>query len=463
MVVPHAASLLLPGALLAEKYRIERELGRGGMGIVYLARHVALDQSVAIKVLVGRGAEDATRFLREARAAAKLGSEHVARVTDVGAAEGIGPYMVMEYLVGSDLGQVLATGGPLSLIAAVDAIVEAAEALAEAHASGIVHRDLKPANLFLARRSDGTEVIKIIDFGISKITELTDATPVLTQTRALMGSPYYMAPEQLRSARDVDGRADVWSLGVALYELLSGRRPFQGATMGAVFARVLETSPPPLSRERADVPVEVSDAVDRCLQRDPNERFQHMGELALTLAPFGSARAHAAAGRACSFPTFPGRPASIPAGAADSRASSRQLPETLSERRSVRLGPLRIAALGALVIGVGVALVGIGFALARRGQSAGRANPSPPVAALRAASAPVTTAEPAVTPLSSDETAVTPVAPSSIAGSVSAPSASAPSTDAAPPRASVSRPRPRKAAGVAPSSAPSALDLDRRR
>ena len=226
-----------PGDVLAGKYRVERVLGSGGMGVVVAAMHLTLQERVALKFLLPEGAkkeETVTRFLREARAAAKIKSEHVARVSDVGTLESGAPYLVMEYLDGSDLSALLRRDGPLPPRDAVEYVLQACEALAEAHAVGIVHRDLKPANLFLARHAGGAPRIKVLDFGISKLTardpSMPPDDPSMTRTRAWLGSPLYMSPEQMRSARDVDTRTDIWALGVILYELLSGKPPFDGET-----------------------------------------------------------------------------------------------------------------------------------------------------------------------------------------------------------------------------------------
>mgnify|MGYP001062724726 FL=1 len=217
-----------PGDLLAGKYRIERVLGRGGMGVVVSAVHEALDERVALKFLLPEALanqEAVQRFLREARAAVKIRSEHVARVTDVGTLESGAPYMVMEYLDGVDLARYLESRGPLPVPEAVEYMLQACEALAEAHALGIVHRDLKPANLFRIERVDGTPSIKLLDFGISKVIAHQVA---LTQTSSMLGSPLYMAPEQMTSSKHVDARADVWALGIILFELVTGEPPFQG-------------------------------------------------------------------------------------------------------------------------------------------------------------------------------------------------------------------------------------------
>src|SRR3954454_18638740 len=216
------------GRVLAGKYRIERVLGRGGMGVVVAAHHIHLDEKVAIKFLLPEAVANAEvlgRFVREARAAVRIKSEHVARVSDVGTLEGGEPYMVMEYLEGSDLAEWLLQRGALPVEQAVEFLLQASEAIAEAHALGIVHRDLKPANLFVVRRADGLLSIKVLDFGISKVTDASMAAGAATSTLALMGSPLYMSPEQMESARTADARSDIWSLGVILYELLTGACP----------------------------------------------------------------------------------------------------------------------------------------------------------------------------------------------------------------------------------------------
>src|SRR5271154_7216063 len=217
-MAPLGSAPVREGDLLAGKYRVERVLGAGGMGIVVAARHIELDQLVAIKFVRDEAiaSEDAVqRFLREARSAVKLKSEHVARVLDVGKLESGAPYMVMEYLEGSDLGKVLQDQGPVSLDCAADWILQAGEAVAEAHGAGIVHRDLKPENLFLSRAVGGAPKVKVLDFGVSKaVRGSSGELSGLTRTRAMLGSPLYMAPEQMRSSRDVSPSADVWALGV---------------------------------------------------------------------------------------------------------------------------------------------------------------------------------------------------------------------------------------------------------
>ena len=287
-----------PGDVLAGKYRVERLLGSGGMGVVVAAIHLELGQRVAVKFLLPdlvRHAEASVRFLREARAAVKIQSEHVARVIDVGRLENGAPYMVMEYLEGRDLAGVLQDRRPVRVESAVQYVLEACEAIAEAHASGIVHRDLKPSNLFLALRSDGTESIKVLDFGISKLVVENDGSfqPGLTSTSALMGSPLYMSPEQMKSARGVDARTDIWALGAILYELLAGFPPFNGESMPAICAAILIEEPKPLVQIRSDVPPELQAVVARCLAKIPDYRFPHVGELAAALLPFAPRRSRA--------------------------------------------------------------------------------------------------------------------------------------------------------------------------
>jgi serine/threonine-protein kinase len=287
------------GDVLAEKYRVERVLGAGGMGVVVAALHLELDERVAVKFLlpeIGENSNAAARFMREARAAARIKSEYVARVIDVGRLATGAPYMVMEYLEGRDLAALVAAG-PLAVEDAADYVIQACHAMAEAHAAGIVHRDLKPANLFLAQRPDGTRVIKVLDFGISK-TALGD-TPdaALTKTSTMMGSPYYMSPEQMRSARDVDHRTDIWSLGVILFELLSGRPPFQGDSLPELITSILTDSPPSLVGLRPELPHALESVVLRCLQKSRDLRVKDVGELTRALLPFGSRRSRYTAER----------------------------------------------------------------------------------------------------------------------------------------------------------------------
>jgi serine/threonine-protein kinase len=285
-----------PGEVLAGKYRVERILGAGGMGVVLAAWHVVLERRVAVKFLLPAAAalpEAGARFLREAKAAAALEGEHVARVLDVGTLETGAPYMVLEYLSGDDLGAVLKARGPLPVGEAVDLFLQVVEAMAEAHARGIVHRDLKPKNIFLTRRPDGAPLAKVLDFGLSKILHAGEGPKdaSLTATDLIIGSVHYMSPEQIRSLKYADARTDIWALGVIFYEMLAGRRPFTGESFPAVTAAVIADAPATLAAFRPDIPGAIDALVGRCLEKDPARRVQTVTELARGLAPFGSARA----------------------------------------------------------------------------------------------------------------------------------------------------------------------------
>jgi serine/threonine protein kinase len=287
------------GDVVAGKYEVERILGVGGMGIVVAARHKQLQELVAIKLLHPDSAMDGeavARLLREARATISVKSEHVVRVHDVGTLDSGSPYILMEYLTGVDLSELVRTNGFLPVADAVDYVLQAGEAIAEAHARGIVHRDLKPSNLFLSRRPDGSPLVKVLDFGISKALVMEDSGPggtaaqiSLTATKAVFGSPMYMSPEQVRSAKRVDERTDIWALGVILHELLTAASPFSGETMPGVLASISADEPEPLRRRRPDAPPEIELAIACALVKDPNERTQSVLALGRMLAPFASA------------------------------------------------------------------------------------------------------------------------------------------------------------------------------
>jgi serine/threonine-protein kinase len=266
------------------------------MGVVVSARHLQLGQVVAIKLLTlppdeDRRDEAIARFLHEAQAAAKLQSDHVVRIYDVGQLENGLPFMVMELLSGTDLGSMLDKRGALPEREAVDLVLQACAGVAEAHRMGIVHRDLKPSNLFVTTRSDGLPLLKVLDFGISK--QLTDpgsgeAVPTFTNTRTLMGSPNYMSPEQIRDARRVDGRTDVWALGIILQELVTDAPVFRGESFPGICAAIVADAPMPVRTMAPDVSATLETVIARCLEKDPQRRFQSIAELVGALAALGS-------------------------------------------------------------------------------------------------------------------------------------------------------------------------------
>jgi eukaryotic-like serine/threonine-protein kinase len=277
------AGLPKPGDLIAGKYRIERVVGRGGMGTVFAARHGELGQSVAIKVLHSVAPTAAARFQREAKISAHLSSEHIARVFDFGTSEGV-PFLVMEYLAGEDLSSVIARGTVRPDLA-VEYAQQICAALSEAHAAGIVHRDLKPSNVFVVQRPDGSPCLKILDFGISKrkLGGTDEKSQDLTNAHVVLGSPAYMSPEQLRHSKDVDARGDIWSLGILMYELLTGKRPFQAWSLAALSAAIAADSPRPPSALNPNVPGSLDRIVMRCLKKDASERFASAAEVSEAL------------------------------------------------------------------------------------------------------------------------------------------------------------------------------------
>ncbi len=294
---------IAPGRVIDGKYLIERELASGGVGVVVLATHLELGQRVAIKFLHSHRLSDAAvveRFKREARLAASIRSSHVVRIHDVGTLEDGAPYMVMEYLEGEDLGAVLARCGPISVDVAIDWILQACEALMEAHALGIVHRDLKPENLFLAKTGVHSSIVKIVDFGISKVHEDPSGTSAparvlgsarsarMTEENERFGTPVYMSPEQLASSTNVDARSDIWSLAVVLFELLTADLPFEGHDLTSLLSNVLTSSPVPIRRKRPDVSPAIESILLACLARDRNHRPAGVAELAGMLAPFAT-------------------------------------------------------------------------------------------------------------------------------------------------------------------------------
>jgi serine/threonine-protein kinase len=284
-------ALFKEGDVLANRYVVDGVLGQGGMGIVLSAVDKNLRRPVALKLMLPGAAAlpgFADRFLSEAVAAAKLNSVHAVAIHDFAKLDNGAPYIVMERLYGEDLGATLARQGALPMDEAVDYVLQACEALGEAHALGIVHRDLKPANLFVAETGRGVRVVKILDFGIARllVSSALHADQQKTQGQ-ILGTPLYMSPEQRLGSSDVDARADIWALGVVLYELIAGHPPFTAEDQATLQRKVLEGAPVPLSEARAGVPAALSDAVMTCLEKAPARRHRDVAGLARALAPFG--------------------------------------------------------------------------------------------------------------------------------------------------------------------------------
>lgn len=454
------------GDVLAGKYRVESVLGSGGMGVVVAAVHVELNQRVALKFLLPHALESgeaASRFLREARAAVKIDSEHVARVLDVGRLENGAPYMVMEYLEGTDL-SLHPRGAELAIEEAIDFVLQACAAMAVAHAAGIIHRDLKPANLFVTKRPDGSNLLKVLDFGISKMSVL-EASAILTNSQAIMGSPLYMSPEQGQSARNVDARTDIWSLGVILYELLTGDAPFPGESLGEVLSAVITLTPKSIRAVRPEVPEALERAVFRALEKPVERRFQNIGELSAALVEFAPARSQLLHDRVSGVmsraglssvpppPSLPARPSSLPVARDPAPAISATDTNWVgqSKGRPHRLKfPLLIGAAAASALLIAGAWFVLGGA-ERAARSSQVASVHPVAAASAPPSAP-SRAEPAlVQPAPSS-------APIASAETEAAPSASAqsPSRSKAAPRAANSLSAPPAVPAFAAAPAPAA-------
>jgi len=280
------------GDVLAGKYRIEDVLGEGGMGEVFRASHIGLDQKVAVKALLpyaARNEEHVARFEQEAKTLAMLRSDHVARVFDVGKHDNGLPYMVLELLDGSDLSAFVEKRGPLPVDEACDLALQLCAGLADVHAAGIIHRDLKPSNVFVVPQADGANVVKLLDFGISKF----HGAATMTRTTTVMGSPGYMSPEQMRSTKDVDERADIWALGAILYELLTARPAFVAENAPSLCLKIASDDPDPPRSLRSEIPQGLERVLLTCLEKSADERYGSVAEVAEALAPFASPRMRA--------------------------------------------------------------------------------------------------------------------------------------------------------------------------
>ena len=360
------------GQVIANKYQVEGVLGEGGMGVVVSAWHLGLEQRVAIKLLLHhmRQADSSAleRFQREARAAARIRSEHVCRVIDTGNLDDGTPFLVMEYLEGADLADELLRRGRFEVAEAVRYIREACLALHQAHEAGVIHRDLKPANLFLVQRPDGTRMIKVLDFGVSKSLSGTGSPNLtLTKTSALVGSPIYMSPEQLNSSRDVDGRTDLWALGTILYELVAGRTPFYGETIPQLVNAVLNTEPEPFSSLNISVPAGLELVIRRALSKPRDGRYATAMELYEALGPYSSDRPGSISGTT-ERAVLPTRSMSLEHAAPVTPAVVSAPPPNAKKRR------LPVAALVLLLIGA----AGLAAFLSRRAPGEGsEPGPSP--------------------------------------------------------------------------------------
>ena len=426
---------VLVGQVVAGKYRIDSVIGEGGMGYVVVAYHLQLDTKVAIKLLraeMATNAEAVERFAREARAAVRITSPHVARVFDVGQLESGAPYMVMEFLEGGDLSSLIQKRGPLPIQEAVDYLLQACEAIAEAHAAGIVHRDLKPANLFCARRADGSVTVKVLDFGISKLTGGAAGALNHTKTTAIMGSPFYMSPEQMESTRGVDIRTDIWGLGIILYELVTGKTPFEGNTMPEVCLRIATQQPAPLRSLRMDAPAALELAILRCLEKDREKRYGNVARLAVALRDFASSRGRQSVDTIMRTMEAAGQPALSTAPAA-TLPTEPAPPPGVGARTMEPLGQTHIPMQGgkgktlAIALGVG-GLVVIGIIALRLAQSsstgpaagAALSSSSPVAAPAASAPTPAATATAETRPAASAVPSEPSPAPSATAAAVTA-------------------------------------------
>jgi serine/threonine-protein kinase len=361
---------VLQDAQFQRKYAIERELGVGGAGVVVCARHLELDERVAIKFLLSghENPEAVARFRREARAANRVRSEHVVRIIDVTTTDSGIPYVVMEYLEGTDLERMLleSPDRQLPVRDAIEFVLQACEALAECHAIGIVHRDLKPSNLFCIQGADGLPCIKVLDFGISKLGPLT-IDGAMTGRHAIIGSPRYMPPEQFDSPADVDRRSDIWALGIILYELVTGQVPFIGKTLIAIWESVKRDVPREIGELRCDAPRPLGPIVMRCLEKDPSSRYENVAELAKALLPLAPEHSRSTVARIVRIVESPGvttEALALPTSGRPSSAAGTSLSLAPASRRP---RPWRVVGLSLPLI---AAAIGVAIPVANRWREA---------------------------------------------------------------------------------------------
>jgi serine/threonine-protein kinase len=413
----------LVGSVVAGKYRIDRVLGRGGMGAVFSATNATIGKRVALKFLTREAARDKSatlRFQREAEAAGIIESEHIVHVFDSGTSEDGLPFLVMELLAGEDLRTRLQREGLLPIRDAVDIATQVLRGLVRAHAAGIIHRDLKPENVFLCRRDDGSTLAKIVDFGISKLSH-GRAAKTLTRRGTVLGTAYYMAPEQAQAAEGVDHRADLYGAGTILFEMLTGRPPHMAPTHEAVLVAICTKDAPDVRSLRPETPASLARVLERALAREREERIATARDF---LEELGGNPGPPTAARARTAETAP-------------------LVSSTTERR--RLGTRRTAVAGILAALGGFTLTAV---LVARSKSA-HVEPS---AEERATAAPVetpATALPSPAPVEVVPLASAPVAVSAGAGATARPSSEA--------RAPEHRARPSSSKpNAAPSPGPSA-------
>ena len=413
------------GELVGAKYRIVRLLARGGMGVVYEAQHTVVRRRFAVKFLrrdLAERRDILTRFHHEAEAAGALESEHIAAAVDFGIAEDGAPYIVMEYLVGESLTALLGREGPLPVGRAADLVAQAARGIAVAHAAGIVHRDLKPQNLFVCRRQDGTDLLKVLDFGVAKL-QAADEMNAATRTGAVVGTVAYMSPEQARGDKTVDQRSDLYALGAILYELCSGRKPHPGDSPNAILHHIATQPAAPLESLAPTLPAALVAIVAGALASDPAVRPASAEALAASLLPFATHEVWPAPKLDDSGAGRPEPAAPLPEAILRPAAASGSTPA----RR-------RLLPIAAVAAGVAVALAGLGVLGWRRANEAPPAapvrGPAPAAAAapiLPASTAPIGSAPPAAAPVAARPAPVRPHHHVAVAPRPPAPESVAPS------------------------------------
>jgi serine/threonine protein kinase len=385
----------LIGQVLAAKYRIDEKIDEGGMGCVYRATHVLMEKVVAVKVLHPALAADdkiVARFTREARAASRISHPHAINVTDFGESENGIVYLVMEYLRGRTLKDIIRSGGPMPLARVVEIVRQVSGALEAAHAEGVVHRDLKSDNIMLEEAAGGGDWAKVLDFGIAKIQEPLDKPDEgLTAPNLIIGTPQYMSPEQCSQASDIDTRSDIYSFGVILFEMLVGHVPFTGDSPTAIMMKHIQEPPPSILEERKDLPASVGLVIARALAKLPADRFQKAGELSGALAAATEEAPSKAEGAAVLdterivIPTSPNEPARTTIGRDDEEATvvsaghvhtpANELPPPVMPLPEPSFNPWRIAVPAIAVIAIVFAVF---FVFQRRGVSSDQP-PQPPL------------------------------------------------------------------------------------